>query len=153
MPLPDYPRIEALLLAQVRLVSGYNQDNAYIGKWGILNNGKSARYAILRPGAFSLSYGSARVDANWNTVIEFYHKYLDDGTSVSEIEIDVRAIIQRLILYPLIGDTTGTVVQSAVSTAAEPLQILNAGGGPVWYMQALTVVTLEECTVTYEGLA
>jgi len=147
--LPDYPRAESLLLAQIRAVDGYNQENTFVGKWGILNNGKSAKYAIIRPGANTISYGSARVDVNWTSIVEIYQKYLDDGPSLTSLEGDVRAVMNRLILYPHMGDTTGAITQAAITSMAEPVRVDSSPNGPYWLMQALTITWLEQIVVEY----
>ncbi len=143
-----YPEGEALLLTQIRAATGYAVANVTRGDWRFLNRENVITGAVIRPGQFNIGYGSARVDGTWRALVEVFHKYVDDGTTLTNLETDVKNIINRLILYPHLQDTTNTITQAAVIGGGDVLR-LPTQGGPKWLMQELTIEWLEQNPITY----
>src|SRR3990167_2040150 len=139
-----YPEGEALLLVQVRAATGFGVANVTRGDWRFLNKEGIIAGAVLLPAPFTLGYGEGRVDGNWAAVVEIWRKYLDDGTTLTNLEADVKAIINRLILYPHMQDTTNTITDAEVSGGGEVFRIPAPPVGPHWLKQELNVTWLEQ---------
>jgi len=149
MPDPNYPAAEALLLTQIRAATGFTAANATRGDWRWLNKEGIIAGAVIRPAPFELGYGEGMVEGRWRSIVEIWRKYVDDGTTLINLETDVKNIVARLILYQHMGDTTNTVTDAAVTSGAEVLRIPPPPVGPHWLMQELTIEWIEHAAVTY----
>lgn len=144
-----YGDIEALWLTRIRAISGYDSTNTSRGRWGILNSGKATRYVILKPGEHAremLSF-TTRLET-WQTVIEVWQQYKDDGDSLTELETAVNAIMDAIDRYPRLGDAGGTVQLGQITAVREVVQI--PADAPAWMMAALIGVVNEEKTISYQ---
>jgi hypothetical protein len=152
VPVTPYSDGEALILTCVRNATNFNASNTSRGKWGILNTGKAACYAILRPGPFRQSIGTVTSIITWNTLIEVWQRYADDGTSMLDLETNVENIIAKLNTYPRAGDTVGGVIDMTVRSGNEFESMKEEGSeGPAWLRQILTVEWMEQSFITYEA--
>lgn len=145
----SYSDGEALVLAQVQAVSNYTSTlgNTSRGKWGILNSGKSSRYAILKPGPFNRTpHTPTQFYNEWTTVVELWQRYKDDGTTLADLEADMAAILARFDVYPHMQDTTGLVVNNVVARRGNEVEEMwsNKGDGPSWLRWKLYVTWQEE---------
>ena len=146
----SYSDGEALILTCVKNATNFSASNTSRGKWGILNTGKAACYAILRPGPFRQSIGTVTSIITWNTLIEVWQRYLDDGTTLTDLEANVGNLIAKLNTYPRAGDTAGVVIDMTVRSGAEVEPMREEGSeGPAWLRQILTVEWQEESIITY----
>src|SRR5512146_2828004 len=105
---------EAAILALVQAATGFTAGNATRGNWLVLNSGKSAKYAILKPGAHGerVAESPGTVMEQWATVIQVWHRYGDDGTTLTNLEADVDALLIKIDQNPRLGDATGYVLDS-----------------------------------------
>lgn len=143
-----YGDIEALWLARIRAMSGYDTSNTSRGNWGVLNAGKAPRYVILKPGEHQremIAFNTRQ--ETWQTVIEVWQRYKDDGDSLTDLETAVNAIVDAIDQYPRLGDTGGTVRLGEITAVREVIQ--SPADGPAWLMAALVGVTHEEKTISY----
>ena len=144
-----YGDVEALWLARIRAISGYDADNTSRGDWGILNHGAAARYVILKPGDHTremVSF-STRLET-WQTVIEVWQRYKDDGQSLTDLETAVNTILDSVDQYPRLGDTGGTVRLGEVTAVREVVQV--PADAPKWIMAALVGTVHEEKAISYQ---
>ena len=142
---------EALILTLVRTVTNYGASNTSRGKYGILNSGNSSRYAILKPGPFSRSeQGSGLMfESKWSTAVELWHRYVDDGSTLTNLEADAGAIIAMIDAHRLLGDNTGKVRDATARRGNEVEELwAQSGDGPVWLRWKIYVTWDEETSVT-----
>lgn len=146
----SYSAGEALILTQVQNVSGFSANNTSRGKYGILNTGKAAVYAILRPGPFENAIvAPLTVHTDWTTIVEVWQRYKDDGSTLTDLEGNVQAILTRLNLYRKLADTTNSIVDAVANIGSEPVEVTaQGGGGPLWLKQEITVSWKEETSIT-----
>jgi hypothetical protein len=147
----SYAAGEVLWLTRLRAMSQFNEYNSARGKFGIRDTGASDHYAILKPGPWTRSKLSPTVRLDtYRTVIQIYQHYLDDGTSMTDLETLVDAVLAELDTYRVMGDTTGAVIQANIVEAREMIWILAAPGeGPEWLLVELIGEWHEETTITY----
>ncbi len=140
---------EALILTQLQAVSGFSSANTSRGKWGILNDGVSRVYGILKPGAFSREQLAMAANVSvFNTIIQVWYRYKDDDT-LTLLESSVASIIARFDQYRKIADTTGTIVEAFVNQGREVEEMWTKDGGLSWLKQDLIVEWQEHDNVTY----
>lgn len=145
-----YGTVEALWLERVRAISGgvYDEQNSSRGNWGILNSGKAERYVILKPGAHDRQMVSFKTrQETWQTVIEVWQKYRDDGTTLTTLETAVNTIIDSIDAYPRLGQTGTTVRKGEIVAIREVIQ--SPPDAPSWLMCALIGQTDEEKIITF----
>ena len=143
-----YKAGEARILALVQGLTNFDTNNATIGDWTVLNQGKSDRYAVLKPGVFDNEYITMTTyRAFWETIIEVWHRW-DIGSSDAEnlqaLEDRVQAIINRLQPYRLTNDDGGTVLHAEISRGDLLSETLNQDGGMEWLMQEVSFEWSEE---------
>ena len=144
-----YSDVEALWLERVRALSGYNGNNTSRGNWGILNNGKSDRYVILKPGAHLRemnALGGSRLET-YQTVLEVHQKYRDDGTTLTTLEAAVNTLIDSLDEYPRLNQTGTTVRKGEIIEVREVLGYPDPQA-PSWLVCELVGQTDEEKAIT-----
>jgi len=152
----DYSTGEALVLTQLRAVSGFTSAtpdtvNTSRGKWGILNTGKSAFYGIIKPGPVATEWKTSSAKGwDYSTLIQVWQRYKDDGTSLIDLEARVELIKARFDAYRKLGDTTGAIEDSTVTALTEVQERWAKGGnGPSWLMQEITITWKEQTIVTF----
>lgn len=148
----SYSTGEALILAKVQAVTGFDTTNAVRSNWKLLNKGKASHYAIVRPADEAspitwLSWGVYQVE--WLTTIEVWQRYTDEGTTQTNLYGYVNAIIAALQLSRRYGDTTGNVLNASIHSIGQPREMWTKGGGPAWLRQDITVSIKELTEVTF----
>jgi len=140
-----YPAGEALILTQLQSVTGFTSTNTARAKWGLLNSGKSDHYAIVKPGTFN---EDTENNFGWvnRTIIQVWQRYVDDGTTATNLEGYVNAVKQRFMLYRKLG---GSVMDSRVIGGSEMQERWNKDGGLVWLSQDVIIEWKEQEIVTY----
>lgn len=145
-----YPEGEALVLTQLQNVSGFSSTNTSRGDWGILNSGKAATYGIIKPGAFNRTQGAMSMNiSTFDTVIQVWQRYKDDGETLTTLEGHVKNILNRFDLYPQLADTTGTIVEAAIVEGREVEEMWTKDGGLNWLKQDLVARWQEHDNVNY----
>ena len=140
---------EALILTQLQAVSGFSSANTSRGKWGLLNDGVSRVYGILKPGSFSREQAAMSVNlSTFKTIIQVWYRYKDDDT-LTILESSVASIITRFDQYRKIADTTGTIVEAFINEGREVEEMWTKDGGLSWLKQDLIVEWQEYDGVFY----
>lgn len=153
----SYSAGEGLVLSTLRLHANYNQNNTRRGNWKILTSGKDSFYVILRPGPFTVldhglgggSGATTKRQANWITQVMVYQRYIDDGTSLTNLEARVDEIIAHLDKYRVMGDGTNTIQKARVVSGGEVEEVALGQKGPNFLRWILNVEWHEERSVTY----
>lgn len=146
----SYHEGELLIAAQVGQVTGFDVGNVVIGKWNVLNQGLAPNYAILKRGGFSRTQAAMSTNENlFQTVIQVWRRYKDDGTTYELLIQDVDAIIARMDQYRKAGDTGGTIVDVFINAGREVEEMWNKSGGLSWLKQDLIVTWKEHEVITY----
>lgn len=153
-----YAAGEALLLTVVRGLTGYDANNTSRGNFRALNKGHSETYIILRPGEFTVnvislgglgSSATSTEHSQWTTEVIVYRRYIDDGTTLTDLEANVADIISEIQRYRQLADTAGAVVIARV-TGGGPVEGVGPDPmNPLWLRQIVQVVWTEERTITY----
>lgn len=138
---------EALILTRLRVMEQFDAGNSARAKWGILNSGAAAQYAILRPAPFENDYDSmdhAHVRTRWRTVIELWQRYVDDGTSAIALQELLQDTLEYLEGDPDFGGTEGAVYGYPAG-GGDMLEVWQRNGdGPSWLKWELYVDWYEE---------
>lgn len=144
-----YGDTEALWLTRVRAVAGFSATNTNRGDWGILNAGTAAVYAVLKPGEHTREMLSLKTRLNiWQTIIEVWQKYRDDGTTLTDLETNVNNIIAAIDEFPRLGDVGGAIQQGQIVAVREVIQ--NPADAPSWLMAAIIGEAREEITINFQ---
>lgn len=139
-----------LISAQVQLATGFSSSNVVISKWGVLNSGKSDHYAIIKPGRSPRTQLTFSVkDNEYQTIIEVWQRYKDDGTSLTNLIGHVDNITTRLDKYRKLADTTGTIRDANVSEYSEVKEQWTKDGGISWLSRDVIVTWQEEEQISY----
>lgn len=150
----SYSAGEALVLTRLRAIAGsiWTTENTSQAKYKILNGGKADHYAVLHQGA---GKGNEMLSGNtslriYETVIEIWSSYRDDGTSYTNLVGYMEAILDMYDQYRKLGDTTGLIQDSICSHWDEPEEMWNKGGeGPRWLRQKFYIQWSEENPITF----
>ena len=146
----SYSAGEALILTQLQAVSSFSSTNTSRGKWGLLNTGKSDHYGIIKPGAFEREQGAMSMNqTTWQTIIQIWQRYKDDGDSMTNLETHIWNILARFDQYRKAADTTGTIVDVFANRGGEMQEMWNKDGGLSWLKQEITITWLEQDNITY----
>lgn len=149
----SYSSGESLILTRLKAIgtgTTWTTTNAAIGKWKMLNDGKSDHYVVLKMGAgandgLALSMTIRR----YTTVIEVWQSYKDDGTSYTNMLAYWEAILDMFDQYRKLGDTGGTIQDARCTHWDEIEERWTRGGGPRWLKQNFYVEWSEENAITY----
>jgi hypothetical protein len=129
-------------------MSQFSTDNTSRGNWGIMNSGRNSQYAILKPGEHTAEMVTFKTQqTNWQTIIQLWQRYKDDGTSMTDLQALVDAVKEELRKYPYIGDTGDTVVDAAVIAVRETLE--TPAGAPKWLYVELIGMANEQEKITF----
>ena len=144
-----YKAGEARILALVQGLTNFDTNNATIGDWTVLNQGKSERYAVLKPGDHPdpeyITMTTYR--AFWVTIIEVWQQWkieLSDTANLQLLEDRVQEIIDGLQPYRKTNDTGGTVLHAEIGRIDLVSETFNQDGGMEWIMQEVTFEWSEE---------
>lgn len=143
---PDYSFGEALVLAQLRQVSGFNTNNTSRSDWAILNTGKAAVYAVVRKGAWEAEWQtySAKLFA-WQTVIEIWQQWTqNDAATRAALDANEALVLARFLAYHRLGDTAGRVQDSTPVRAEEPDIMFDAQRNTAAFLRASVVIEWQE---------
>lgn len=146
-----YPDGEALVLTVLQGATGFSSTNTSRGKWGaLLNSGLNDHYGILKPGDFNRSQiGMTTNSSIFQTVIQVWQQYVDDGDSLTNLEGYVKNVISCFDTKRKLGDTTGTIVEAFITNGREVNERWNKDGALVWLSQDLIVTWQEHDVITY----
>jgi len=149
----SYTTGEANLLTILRATDYYNANNSSRANWKILDSGRKAYYAILKPGeepgAVSF-HAFAAYQIVWTTVIQLWHKYTDETTTSTNLFAQVQYVIAAVQPNRLLDDTLDTIVNAEIVSISPPLERWTSDGGTRWLCQDITVRWIEQATVTLD---
>lgn len=135
---------EALILDLLRDMAQFDTANSSRAKWGILNSGASAQYAILRAGPWETDYqglGREGARTTWHTTIELWQRYKDDGASAIELQELMAAVVEYLEQYETLGDAA---IYAEPQSGGAMLEVWNKDGGIGWLKWEVNLVWQEE---------
>lgn len=141
---------EALFLTRLQAMTQFHEHNSARGKWGILNSGESTQYAVLKPGARTRVKSIKTVQETHRTIIQLWQRYVDDGTSLTNLEALVDAVVAELDKYRTMSDTGNTVVKANIIEVGEVLLSPPPGAdGPLFIYCELVGEWVEHHEITY----
>lgn len=144
---------EALVLARLQAIAGgvWTSSNSGRGTWYMLNNGLSDHYAFVFPGPFTSEFVTVTENEDtYVTCIEIWQAYVDDGTSLTNLEALMTAVLDQFDKYRKLGDTGDTIVDSTVKRGDEPQERWKRGGnGPAWLSWKVYVEWKEQNVVQF----
>jgi hypothetical protein len=126
---------ETNIMTIVKTVTGFDASNVSWGRWGILNKGKADHYVIGKPGAFGPRRfdSPTRVTTPYQTILQVWQRYKDDGVTMENLETNVDAIIAAFDAKRNLGDTSGEIVRADLRRGSEAQEMWKGrGGGPLW---------------------
>ena len=130
--------------------TGFSASNTSRGKWGILNSGRDNNYGIIKPGSFEREQSAISANmTTYQTIIQVWNRYKDDGTTLTDLEALVDSIIARFDARRKGLDTSGTIIDMFIDNGREVEEMWNKSGGLSWLKQDLVVTWTEESIVTY----
>lgn len=130
---------EELIQSLIESVSGFSGAVAR-GSWRALNGGKSARYAVLITRPTARQFETSRtIREDWETVVQIWIRYRDDGTTYTDLGDVVTAVLAKLDAYPHLNDTSGYVEDSTATIGGEVQEMWRGGGGPAWLRQDVVI--------------
>jgi hypothetical protein len=139
-----------LLATQVAAATGFSSANVTVMKWGILNQGKADHYAILKPGVASRTALTFTVKDNvYQTIVEVWQRYKDDGSSGTNLMTHVDNVTTRIDQYRKLADTTSLIRDANVIGYSELKEQWTKDGGLAWISRDVIVEWQEEEPVTY----
>ena len=146
----SYSTVEGLWLTRLQAMSQFTTANSTRGKWGIRNTGNSAQYAILKPGTYTRTWSAMTLrEDTYQTIIQVWQRYKDDGTTMTNLEALVDAILAEMDKHINLGDAA-TVTYADIVAVREMQEILDApGGGPIWLMVELVGETHVQTQITF----
>lgn len=146
----SYPAGEALILTALRAHANYSSDNTSRADWKVLNSGRAAFYVVIRMGETEnapLGFSSALT--SWTTQLMIYQRYIDDGTTAENLQARVQEILEHMEKYNTLDDTTGTVVDSQVSTIGAMEKIQMVERGPLYARSIMNIDWREQRNITF----
>lgn len=135
----NYGTGEELIKDLVQQAPGFAGSVAQ-GSWRGLNTGRAAKYAIMttRPGERVFDTPGSVLE-RWETIVQIWKRYIDDGSTYTGLGEDVAAVIEMLDQYPHLGDTSGYVEESTAQIEGEVKEMWTRGRAPAWLRQDITV--------------
>ena len=144
----SYSEVEALVLTELREVSNFSASNTSRGDWGILAKGTSVRYAVLRPGAFERDFiGTTTSRSSYVTIVELFYRFKDDVASLTGLEADMQAVVDKFDASRQLGDSTDAVLDALVRSGGDVQEQLRRK--IKWLMWPLRLEWSEEQRVTF----
>lgn len=143
-----YGDVEELWLKRLQAGAYFDNGNSSRGRWGILNKGRSPHYAVLKPGEHSRQMITFSMrQNNWQTIIQVFYKYTDDGDSLTGLQKVVDNILTDIDKWPHLNDDGGTVVDAEIVSVREVIQ--SPADAPSWLYVELVGQTDEQEVVTF----
>ena len=150
----SYVDCEALVLTQLQAVTGFTPassgpSNTSRGDYSILNTGVGSVYGVVIPGTGNIDNGSATVFFNkWESIIQIWQPYIDDGSTLTNLETNVKAVITRFKQYRHLASSV--IQDSYPALVDKPVERWTRGGdGPAFLSQDISIKFVEEEAVTY----
>lgn len=140
----SYSQGEAAILTRLQAHEDFSSDNATRGDYGLLNSGHDNVYLVVRPGdPGEQEYITFRVYVvAWNTVIEVWQRYLNETTTLTDLEANVEKIKTQMESYPQLGLSQ---VQYSIMTIGTPTeQWTEDGSALVWLKQEINIQWQEQ---------
>jgi len=140
---------ETAILNRIRAHADYSSSNAVKNNWQVLDSGKSAFYAILRPHTEPAEikfYSFGGYHIGWNAVIEVWQRYKDDGVTAADLFGNVQTILAQMQPYKQLGRTD--VQNAEITGITAPTHQWTKDGGMSWLKQELIITWLEEVEVS-----
>ena len=145
-----YTEGEALALTVLQGVTGFASTNTARGNWGLLNSGISDHYGILKPGEFERSQGAMSMNVStFVTIVQVWQRYVDDGSSLTNLEGHVKNVINYFDTKRKLADTTGTIVEAFITGGREVSERWSKDGALVWLSQDLLLQWQEHDITVY----
>lgn len=154
----SYADGEALVLAAIRTHASFNNSNSGRNKFGLLNNGDSAFYAITEPGPFTVveqgiggvgSGGRVKKVRTWTCLVGVYQLYVDDGTTQDDLEEHFEEVMESIEKYRRLADTSGMIQKARVTGGPEMEYVMFGDSGPLWAKWVINVQWEEARIVTF----
>lgn len=139
---------EALFLTRLRAMSQFTTHNSSRGKWGILNTGEAKQYAVLKAGTRARVKSIKTVQETHRTIIQLWQRYIDDGTSYTDLMTLVDAVVAELDKYRTMGDTGDTVVKANIVEVGE-VATSPSPEAPYWLIVEVVGEWVEHHEITY----
>ena len=144
-----YKAGEARILALVQGLTNFDTNNATIGDWTVLNQGKSDRYAVLKPGDHGEPerHTMTRYLFPWVTIIEVWQLWkieLSDEDNLQLLEDRVQEVIDGLQVYRKTNDSGNTVLDAEIGRIGLVTEVFNQDGGMEWLQQEVGFEWTEE---------
>lgn len=112
-----YATGSSAILTLLRAMSDWDSKNSSREDWGILNTGKSNKYAILKPGEEYqnevISLGHKTQIRTYTTVIEVWVLAKTPGKSLTTLQTLTDSIVSTLDRYPNLGLGTSNAIRGA----------------------------------------
>ena len=146
----SYAVIEAAVQTLLQALGQYGDADVTRGDWRVLDSG-SGPYAVVYAGPFDVEEGGdwgQKVYA-WTVYVEVFERYLDNGTSETNLETRVQNTVDQLCAYPTLDGASGVTL--AMPVHADELRYVfdEQGGGPHFIMQRIAERVWER--VQYAG--
>ena len=141
---------EGAILTRIRAHSDFSTSNTDANDWKILDSGNSAFYAILKPNEEPndveyYAFGSYVI--RWQTVVEIWQRYKDDGTTAASLFGNVQKIIAQMQPYKTLG--LANVQNAEVVSVTAPSFRWDQDGGPAWMVQEVNIEWHEQSEITF----
>jgi hypothetical protein len=146
----SYSTGEDLLFEVIKDLPSFDQKNVRQSDWKNLG-ADNDHYAVLRPGEFEEEWiAPTTVIYNWVTVIELWQKFTDDIESKTNLFTYAKELMDGIVKYRLLGDSTGAVQDSNLRGGDDPLEMADEETGKVaWLRWDLILEWKEEASVTF----
>ena len=147
----SYSAGEALVLTVVQKATSYDAANTARNDWRLLNTGKSATYAILRPGRTAGGFaGVSLYSARRTTVIEIWERCgANINATVASVMDRADEVMAQLNKYPHLG-SEAVVTDSNVTAVEAPLEMWKKGAtAPAWVRVDITLEWIEQTVVSF----
>lgn len=146
----SYASVESALLALIRQIPGYTDQNTSAGDYRVLGRGVS-KAIVLVPGPIpqrEVVASPRYMRTVWAIDIQLFIPFQGE---ISEVAQDIRqerqAIIDKIDQHPTLNRAPG-VVSALVAYASEPLYW--QGSGNFWWQQNLTCLVEERVSVSIQ---
>jgi len=145
-----YSTIEAAARGLLQDLSQFDDDDVTRGDFRVLDRG-SPPYAVLYPGPVQIrDYGDwGEKLFVWTMHCEVFERYLDDGSSYTDLETTRQNVVELFNSRPTMGGVSNVIYVGVERGEALKFIYDRDGGGPHFIMQRL-VVTVHE-TANYAG--
>lgn len=145
----SYATIEAKVQDLIQGLSAFDDDDVSLGDYRVLVRG-SPTYAVLVPGPFEHeeydSWGG-RI-TRWDITIDLFVRDYADGTEYVDLKTHRQSILDEIDKYPTLDGLTGVTL--ALIVVGEPTRDVfdEAGGGPHFLLQRMTLRVTEHTLAT-----